>query len=46
MIHQNIVRILHSINDLNVLKITGEDEKRGQMYAQERKRIDMTKIIY
>jgi len=37
-------RILHSINDLNVLKITGEDESRGKMYAQERKRIDLQKI--
>jgi FkbH-like protein len=36
-------RILHSINDLNVLKITGEDENRGKMYAQERKRIDLQK---
>jgi FkbH-like protein len=33
--------VLHSINDLNVLKITDEDEKRGQMYTQERKRTDM-----
>ena len=36
-------RILHSINDLNVLKITGEDENRSKMYAQERKRTDLKK---
>ena len=36
-------RILHSINDLNVLKITGEDENRSKMYAQERKRTDLQK---
>ena len=35
--------ILMSLNDFDVLKLTEEDTKRGQMYAQQRKRIELEK---
>ena len=35
--------ILLSLNDFNVLKITSEDAKRGEMYFQQRKRIELKK---
>jgi FkbH-like protein len=35
---------LQKINDFNVLKITEEDIKRGQMYHQEKKRRDFERI--
>jgi len=34
---------LTSMNDFDVLKITDEDRKRGDMYLQQRKRIDLEK---
>jgi FkbH-like protein len=36
--------ILRSLNDLNVLKITSEDVKRGEMYLQQRKRNEFEKM--
>jgi FkbH-like protein len=36
---------LLSMNDFNVLKITDEDTKRGQMYYQQKKRTDLEKSI-
>jgi FkbH-like protein len=36
---------LNNLNDLNVLKITEEDTKRGQMYVQQRKRTDFEKTV-
>ena len=35
--------ILQNMNDFNVLKITEEDSKRGEMYLQQRKRKDLEK---
>jgi FkbH-like protein len=34
---------LMNINDFNTLSITDEDKKRGQMYSQQRKRIELEK---
>ena len=34
--------IIKNLNDFNVLKITDEDAKRGQMYLQQRKRIEFS----
>ena len=36
---------LMDLNDLNVLTITEEDTKRGQMYIQQRKRKEMEKTV-
>ena len=35
------VPTLIELNDFNVLKITKEDEQRGKMYSQQRKRIEL-----
>jgi FkbH-like protein len=36
---------LMNLNDFNTLHITDEDKKRGQMYAQDRKRSELEKSI-
>lgn len=36
---------LAGMNDFNVLKITDEDHKRGEMYLQQRKRNDLEKNV-
>ena len=33
--------VISDLNDFNVLKITDEDSKRGEMYLQQRKRIEL-----
>tara|TARA_B110000014_G_scaffold190501_1_gene139266 strand:+ start:46 stop:1797 length:1752 start_codon:yes stop_codon:yes gene_type:complete len=34
--------VIKNLNDFNMLKITNEDTKRGQMYLQQRKRIEFS----
>ena len=34
--------VLLNLNDFDVLKITGEDSKRGEMYQQQRKRTELS----
>ena len=33
--------VISDLNDFNVLKITDEDSKRGEMYLQQRKRVEL-----
>jgi len=37
--------VIFDMNDFNVLNITSEDEKRGEMYLQQRKRIELEKSV-
>ena len=41
MEHQQLPIVISDLNDFNVLKITDEDSKRGEMYLQQRKRIEL-----
>ena len=34
--------VISDLNDFNVLKITDEDSKRGEMYLQQRKRVELS----
>jgi len=37
------LKIMMEINDFNTLQITGEDKKKGKMYAEQRKRTELHK---